>query len=130
MPLLSLEKNNSTKSLEQIKQSKKSTRAITIESDVDDTSFSYNHWTGKYDASEITVSSNNQSLFGKKKVACIAENETLTIEYSCSFANGLYKSKKTILFQLDPKESTYKLQFSWNNNDRLSLTPIKTALNR
>ena len=85
-----------------------------------------NFWIKKVFRPDLfTLKVNGKLLPPGSSLSLPVDNNSLTVRYDYSFANGFRTGAKEIMFTLTPSQKKYELGFSWDNEWRVNATGAK-----
>lgn len=110
-------------------------RSIEVHNDINESMITYNGGRAPFPIkpTEFKIYVNNIDITEKKDLTVqLASDEEIKVQYIWDFVWGmgwlkksLHKEEKVILFNPEKNTTTYKLAFSFDKDDRISLEEIK-----
>lgn len=101
---------------------KPSTRSVTINSNITQKSLGVKKYGMTHHPTSFMVYVNDEPItLGESKKLSLKDNK-LMVRYEYAFLGGKYKGCKELLFDLEPKKTSYTLGFSWNDEDHVQVS--------
>lgn len=95
---------------------------ISITNNITKEMLTYKHWSGSYAPSIFAITIGGDRLLNNETVQVQATTQnTITIRYDYSFANGYKTGSREIEFIISPEKTQYALTFSWGSPTHLIL---------